>query len=60
MSEREKAHKYLGMCIIAHYCDFEDRNLLLSEPEVHTKNLWKHSPQVIFLISAPSFGRMCQ
>lgn len=36
MNEGEKARKYFVTCI-GHYCVFEDRNLLLSEPEVHAE-----------------------
>jgi len=56
MSEGEKACKYSVMCA-AHYCVFEDRNLLLSEPEVHAKNSGRihDATQVVFLTSALSF-----
>lgn len=59
MNEGEKARKYFVMCI-AHYCVFEDRSLLLSEPEVHAKIFGDihDSTQVIFLVSVLSFGRM--
>lgn len=60
--QNEEERRLAGIVTrVAHYCAFEVRNLLLSEPEVHAKIFGDthDSTQITFLLSALSFGKMC-